>query len=167
MPVRSRALSSSVSVALALFAGPGEAQAPAARGEAPTPAGEAQAAQAAQAAQGEALAALPWGDVAPRVVGDAIEVAALGMPDERIGSWPARRQSARRRGLERARAHLVAWLDEQLAPASPRVAADVHAALRDAVQAHAVRALADGAAVVVARVELARLRAAWGEGAPR
>lgn len=107
---------------------------------------------------------LPWGDVAPRVVGEHVEVAALGLVDARIGSWPARRASARRRGEERARASFAAWLDERVRNQSPSVAARAQAVAREALTVDRVRPLADGAAVVVMRVELARLRAVFEEG---
>jgi len=107
---------------------------------------------------------LPWGDVAPRVVGEHVEVAALGLVDARIGSWPARRASARRRGEERARASFAAWLDERVRNQSPSVAARAQAVAREALVVDRVRPLADGAAVVVMRVQLARLRAVFEEG---
>lgn len=107
---------------------------------------------------------LPWGDVAPRVVGEHVEVAALGLVDARIGSWPARRASARRRGEERARASFAAWLDERVRNQSPSVAARAQAVAREALVVDRVRPLADGAAVVVMRLELARLRAVFEEG---
>lgn len=107
---------------------------------------------------------LPWGDVAPRVVGEHVEVAALGLVDARVGSWPARRASARRRGEERARASFAAWLDERVRNQSPSVAARAQAVAREALTVDRVRPLADGAAVVVMRVELARLRAVFEEG---
>jgi hypothetical protein len=107
---------------------------------------------------------LPWGDVAPHVVGDHVEVAALGLVDARIGSWPARRASARRRGEERARATFATWLDERVRNQSPSVAARAQTVAREALIVDRVRPLADGAAVVVMRVELAQLRAAFEEG---
>jgi hypothetical protein len=107
---------------------------------------------------------LPWGDVAPRVVGEHVEVAALGLVDARIGSWPARRASARRRGEERARASFAAWLDERVRNQSPSVAARAQAVARESLVVDRVRPLADGAAVVVMRVELVRLRAVFEEG---
>ncbi|MCU0674486.1 MAG: hypothetical protein MUE69_17060 [Myxococcota bacterium] len=107
---------------------------------------------------------LPWGDVAPRVIGEHVEVVALGLVDARIGSWPARRASARRRGEERARASFAAWLDERVRNQSPSVAARAQAVARDVLIVDRVRPLADGAAVVVMRVELARLRAVFEEG---
>jgi hypothetical protein len=107
---------------------------------------------------------LPWGDVAPRVIGEHVEVAALGLVDARIGSWPARRASARRRGEERARASFAAWLDERVRNQSPSVAARAQAVARESLVVDRVRPLADGAAVVVMRVELVRLRAVFEEG---
>jgi hypothetical protein len=107
---------------------------------------------------------LPWGDVAPRIVGEHVEVAALGLVDARIGSWPARRASARRRGEERARATFATWLDERVRNQSPSVAARAQTVAREALIVDRVRPLADGAAVVVMRVELAQLRAAFEEG---
>ncbi|MCB9612290.1 MAG: hypothetical protein H6722_07540 [Sandaracinus sp.] len=116
------------------------------------------------AQENDARSALPWGDVAPRIEGDRVRVAALGLVDERIGSWPARRASARRRGEERARALLATWLDGHLRGESPSVAARAQAAARDAGEVVAVRALADGSAVVVMKVELSQLRAPFDEG---
>lgn len=107
---------------------------------------------------------LPWTDVAPRIVGEHVEVAALGLVDARIGSWPARRASARRRGEERARASFATWLDERVRNQSPSVAARAQAIAREALVVDRVRPLADGAAVVVMRVELVQLRAAFEEG---
>lgn len=109
-------------------------------------------------------AQLPWTDVAPRIVGEHVEVAALGLVDARIGSWPARRASARRRGEERARASFATWLDERVRNQSPSVAARAQTMAREALVVDRVRPLADGAAVVVMRVELARLRAAFEQG---
>lgn len=107
---------------------------------------------------------LPWGDVAPRVVGEHVELAALGLVDPRIGSWPARRASARRRAEERARVAFADWLDARLRGTSPSVATRAHAAAREALAVVAIRPLADGAAVVVMRAELSALRAPFDEG---
>lgn len=104
-------------------------------------------------------AQVPWGDFAPTIVGEEVQVAALGQPDHRIHAWNARRRSARVRAEDRARAALHRWADDALARAgaSPLVAQAVHSIL-DEASVRAVRPLADGSAVVVLSVSRARLR---------
>ncbi|HJL16157.1 MAG TPA: hypothetical protein RMH99_10895 [Sandaracinaceae bacterium LLY-WYZ-13_1] len=113
--------------------------------------------------------ALPWTDRPPRVDDGTVRAAAVGMPDERIGRFAARRASARTDGRERAMAALHAWADDALARvrATPREAQRVHAALERAAAVEAVRPLVDAGAVVVVRVPTSALRAACDrEGLP-
>ncbi len=121
-------------------------------------------AQEARAQPSSLASSIPWGDVGPQVVGEHVEVAALGLVDPRIGSWPAQRASARRRAEERARKVLADWLDARLRGTSPSVATRAHAAARQALVVVAVRPLADGGAVVVMRAALSALRAPFDEG---
>jgi len=104
----------------------------------------------------------PWSDVAPRIDGERVIAAAVGMPDERLGRLAARRSGARRAGEERARAMVHRWADDALAQvaASPTIAAAVHRAIDDAATVSRVRPLSDGGAVIEIEIPLAALRAA-------
>ena len=110
--------------------------------------------------------ALPWTDEAPRVDGANVIAAAVGMPDERIGRFSARRASARTAGRARALEALHAWADDALARvrATPRQATRVHAAIDEHARVDGARPLVDAGAVVVVAVPRARLREACARG---
>ncbi|MBX3275915.1 MAG: hypothetical protein KF729_37005 [Sandaracinaceae bacterium] len=107
---------------------------------------------------------VPWADVAPARAGDVIQTAALGVPDERIGSFVARRAAARDAARRRAMEALHAYADAALAAvrAHPREASAVHEAIGRAARVAGVRPLSDGGAVVVVEVPVGALRTACG-----
>jgi hypothetical protein len=112
---------------------------------------------------------LPWTDTAPALRAGVVRAAAVGLPDERIGRFDARRASARTDGRRRALRALHAWADDALARvrATPREAQRVHAALDRAARVEGVRPLVDAGAVVVLAVDASALRGACGrEGLP-
>lgn len=102
----------------------------------------------------------PWGDVAPAMSPTHVHCAALGRADHRVEAWSARKLSARRRGIQRARRMLHRWVDDALARvgAPPHVAERAHREIERA-ELMDVRALADGSAVVVVGVERSALPA--------
>jgi hypothetical protein len=118
-------------------------------------------------AQPDVPAALdaPWTDVAPRVDGERVLSAAVGLPDERLGRLAARRAAARSAGEERARRAIHAWADDALArvAASPAIAAAVHRAIDAHVEVARVRPLSDGSAVVEVAIAVSELRRACGD----
>ena len=109
---------------------------------------------------------LPFGDVAPARHGEVLSAAALGVPDERVGRFAARRASARVAGRRRALAALHAFADDALAAARATAmeAAAVHAAIDAGARVAGVRPLVDGGAVVVVEVPVSALRAACARG---
>lgn len=109
---------------------------------------------------------VPWADRAPRVEGEVATAVALGLPDERLGAFYARRDSARTAGRARALSALHAWVDDALAAArvGPREAQAAHAAIDSEARVDAVRPLVDGAAVVVVSVPVRALRDACTRG---
>lgn len=109
---------------------------------------------------------VPWTDRAPRVEGELAVAVAVGLPDERVGAFYARRDSARTAGRARALTALHAWVDDALASArvGPRQAQAAHAAIDSEARVDGVRPLVDGAAVVLVSVPVRALRDACPRG---
>lgn len=100
----------------------------------------------------------PWEDVAPSLTTTHLQCAALGRADHRVEAWSARKLSARRRGIRRARRMLHRWIDDALARvgAPPHVAERAHREVESAGLLD-IRPLADGSAVVVVGVQRSEL----------
>lgn len=100
----------------------------------------------------------PWGDAPVEVTSSHVRCAALGRSDYRVEAWSARKLSARRRALLRARRMLHRWIDDALARAGapPNVAERAHQEVERA-EPMDTRPLADGSAVVVVGVERSAL----------
>jgi uncharacterized protein (DUF2236 family) len=109
---------------------------------------------------------VPFADRAPRVEGEVAVAVAVGLPDERVGAFYARRDSARTAGRARALGALHAWVDDALASArvGPREAQAAHAAVDREARVDGVRPLVDGAAAVVVSVPVRALRDACPRG---
>jgi hypothetical protein len=92
----------------------------------------------------------PWQDEAPHRVEQAIVVASLGSPDERITRGAPRRASARRQAEERAKRALHDWADDALASiqATAATAAAVHRAIDQHCVISRVRPLVDDGVVI-------------------
>lgn len=109
---------------------------------------------------------VPWADAAPRLHARELRAAAVGLPDERVGRFDARRASARTRGRERALRMLHEYVDDALAAvnAPPREARAVHDAVSREARVVGARPLVDAGAVVVVAVPRAALSAACARG---
>ncbi|MEO0324362.1 MAG: hypothetical protein AAF447_15485 [Myxococcota bacterium] len=116
---------------------------------------------------GVAAQPMPFSDGPVRGREDALVVERLGSPDTRAEGLSARRASARRRGLERAKRALHAHVDQWLAAAlaTPALASRVHAVVERDAQVEATRSLVDGAVVLRVALALGPLRALLGREA--
>jgi hypothetical protein len=105
---------------------------------------------------------VPWQptEVQVRRRDSVLRTAALGRPDRRIRRFRTAKRSARQDGRERALERIHQFVDEALAEkyADPRTAEAVHRALDRDARVVGIRALVDGAAVVVVDVPLEALR---------